>query len=249
MPVRRFRFQDRSGYLVSPDSTSHALLALGHSITARPWSDPGPHRHTAAEEFYYVRQGELWLNVAGQRLTVRADEILMVRPGVAHAVLGGVAPIEHFGMRAPAAPDKQPAEHVEVLAPLAEEPRAVSCDWGCRVALAAPEHQNCWLFGHAPAPFAARHLALAYLNFPTLEAANAGLGTRHRLHYHERSWEYYVVLRGRKTLQVEDERVDIEAGHLLEVPPGVKHTLRGRTAPFEGFTVRVPLEPGDKVEP
>lgn len=86
------------------------------------------------------------------------------------------------------------------------------------------------------------------MSFPTHAEANAGLGTRHRRHYHERSWEYYVVLRGQKTLLIEDEPVAIEPGEILEVPPRVRHTLYGREAPFEGFALRAPLELHDKVE-
>jgi mannose-6-phosphate isomerase-like protein (cupin superfamily) len=249
MPVRRFCFQDRSGYIIGPENTTHGLLALGHSVMARPWSDPGLHVHTAAEEFYYVRRGEVWVSVGGERLTVRANEILMVRPGVAHGVLGGAAPIEHFGIRAPTTPDKQPvvAEATPAIAGQ-DGTRDLRRPWGCRAALSAAQHHNRWLFGQGAAQFEARRLALAYLNFTTPEAANAELETRHRLHFHERSWEYYAVLQGRKTLRVDDELVAIEAGEILEVPPGVKHALHHRTAPFEGFTIRVPVELHDKVE-
>jgi len=47
------------------------------------------------------------------------------------------------------------------------------------------------------------HAHTGSLDFPTPETANAGLGTRHRLHYHRLAWEYYLVLQGEKTLQVE----------------------------------------------
>jgi mannose-6-phosphate isomerase-like protein (cupin superfamily) len=79
------------------------------------------------------------------------------------------------------------------------------------------------------------------VEFATDAAANAGLGTRHRLHLHRESWEYYVVLNGAKTLQIEDEVVTIRSGEMLEVAPGVKHTLRSRQAPYRGFTFRIPL--------
>ncbi|MBU1878522.1 MAG: cupin domain-containing protein, partial [Chloroflexi bacterium] len=83
--------------------------------------------------------------------------------------------------------------------------------------------------------------------FPTEEEANAGLGTRHRLHLHARSWEYYVVLQGTKTLRIEDELVTMQPGEMVEVPPGVRHTLHSRQAPYRGLTFRVPILP-DKVE-
>ena len=81
------------------------------------------------------------------------------------------------------------------------------------------------------------------------EGANAGIGTRHRLHLHKESWEYYAVLEGAKILQVEDELLPVEAGDILEIPPGVRHTLHSRRAPFRGLTFRVPILGGsDKVE-
>lgn len=96
--------------------------------------------------------------------------------------------------------------------------------------------------------FMSTHLCLVYLNFPTTEAANAGLGTRHRLHYHQHSWEYYLVLQGEKVLQIENELVPVTAGEILVVPPGIRHTMHSRQAPFKGMTFRVPLSVSDKVE-
>jgi mannose-6-phosphate isomerase-like protein (cupin superfamily) len=101
--------------------------------------------------------------------------------------------------------------------------------------------------GIRQAKFYTPHIALAWLVYQTKKAATAGLGTRHRLHLHEQSWEYYVVIRGEKVLQIEEELVRIKAGELVEIPPGVKHCLADRTAPFVGFTFRAPILE-DKVE-
>lgn len=98
------------------------------------------------------------------------------------------------------------------------------------------------------AKYKSSHMVMAYLDFATSESANVRIGTRHRLHLHQNSWEYYTVLEGAKTLQIEDEFVTIEAGEILEIPPYVKHTLHRRIAPFKGFTIRVPLELDDKIE-
>ena len=47
----------------------------------------------------------------------------------------------------------------------------------------------------------------------------------------------------------EDDRLTVEAGEMLEVPAGVRHTIYGRQAPYRSFTVRVPiLAHNDKVE-
>ena len=127
------------------------------------------------------------------------------------------------------------------------EQRELREDWGYRIPLDDARNHNCWLIGLGAARFHSPDFLLAYLDFPTHEAANAGLGSRHRLHLHRESWEYYIVLAGTKTLQIEDENVLIRPGEMVEVFPGVKHALIGRQAPYRGFTFRVPLR-DDKVE-
>ena len=49
------------------------------------------------------------------------------------------------------------------------------------------------------------------------------------------------MLEGVKSIQVESETVSLEAGEMLEVPPGAKHVLVGRVAPYRGFSSRVPV--------
>jgi mannose-6-phosphate isomerase-like protein (cupin superfamily) len=205
--------------------------------------------HGISEEYLFLRQGTLRFWIAGLSLSLRASELLMVRPEIPHAIVGGDGPIEHFGIRAPAPPDRQSVGPIPQDLPglSSEDQRELCQDWGCRVSLSDPHNQDCWLIGLWQARFRSAHLSLAYLDFPTYEAANAGLGTRHRLHLHRQSWEYYVVLEGIKTLLIEDQQVTLEPGELLEVPPGVRHALYGREAPYKGFTLRVPVL-DDKVD-
>ncbi len=217
-------------------------MALRHSAMVKPWADVGLHLHEASEEYYLLLHGELQLWIADTALSLRAAELLMVRPGVPHAILGGTGAIEHFGIRAPAPEDRRIVGGVGIpAAPVDKSERELRCAWGYRVPLHESRYRNCWLTGLGAAMFRSCHLLLAYLDFQTEDQANAGLGTRHRLHLHQESWEYYAVLRGRKTLLVEDEVVTISAGEVLEVVPGVKHALYGREAPYRGFTFRVPI--------
>ena len=249
--THKYSFRGCSGYLVTPLEAGHELLAIRHSARVAPWVDPDVHVHQDSEELYVLLQGELALLVAGQLVTLRPMEVLMVKPRVPHAIVRGVGSIEHFGLRAPALGDRQAVDKApaELHPASMEESRELRCDWGYRIPLKEERNQNCWLIGYGAARFPSSHLILAYLDFPTAEAANAGIGSRHRLHLHQASWEYYVVLEGAKTLQVEDELVTIRAGEMLEVPPGVRHTLHGRQAPYQGFTMRVPiLAQDDKVE-
>jgi mannose-6-phosphate isomerase-like protein (cupin superfamily) len=249
--THKYRVQGTSGYLVTPPEAGHELVTIGHSAQVAPWADPDIHLHESSEEFYILLRGELWLLVAGELVTLKPMEVLMVKPRVPHAIVRGAGSIEHFGLRAPAIGDRQkvgiPPE--ELPPACREKSRELRCDWGTRIPLEEERNRNCWLIGYGAARFPSSHLILAYLDFPTVEAANAGIGSRHRLHLHQESWEYYVVLEGTKTLRVEDELVTLKAGEMLEVPPGVRHTLYARQAPYQGFTMRVPiLGHDDKVE-
>jgi mannose-6-phosphate isomerase-like protein (cupin superfamily) len=239
----RYTFLGNTGYILRPGKRADGLVALGHTASVPPWADADVHRHETAEEYFFLRQGTLRFWIAGLSLSLRAKELLMVRPQVPHAIVGGDGPIEHFGIRAPALADRQSVGPIpQDLPGLGSEDQREFCqDWGHRVSLMDSRNQNCWLIGLGEARLRSANLALAYLDFRTHEAANAGLGTRHRLHLHEQSWEYYVVLEGTKTLLLEDQQVTLEPGDLLEVPPGVKHALYSRQAPYKGFTFRVPV--------
>jgi len=248
---RKLTLRGRSGHVLSRASgDGNGLVALGGASLVQPWRDPGLHLHTGCEEYYLVLQGELQLLVVDRWLTLQPRELLLVRPGVAHAVVGGQGIIEHIGVRAPDLDDKRPLGDIPdpLPAPLDESEREVRAGWGCRVPLTEDRNRNCWLFGRGMARFRSQYLTFAYLDFPTPEMANAGLGTRHRPHLHQRSWEYYAVLRGSKLLRVENQLVTVQAGEVLEVPPGLCHVLHERQAPLEGFTFRVPVDLDDKVE-
>ena len=241
----RFDFQKVTGNVVSHPQR---LISIGHTASVSPWSDPNIHKHNMSEEYYLLLKGQLNLVVNNFRITLQPNEILMVKPNVPHAVFGGAGKIEYFGIRAPAFDDKQVVGELKTDVPLSHESeRLISCEWGYRVPLDMLQHKNCWLFGAGSALYKSQYLVMAYLEFPTHETANAGLGTRHQLHLHQKSWEYYTVLSGEKVLFVEGEHIPIHVGEILAVPPNVKHTLHSRQAPFQGFTIRVPVELNDKI--
>jgi mannose-6-phosphate isomerase-like protein (cupin superfamily) len=195
--------------------------------------------------------GELGLYIAGAYVDLQPNELLMVLPQVPHAVLGGQGKIEYFGFRAPYLNDKQTVGEIPCRNsnPSSQTERELKAEWGCRIPLSTAENQNCWLIGWSAAKHPSRHLILTYLNFPTLESANTGIGSRLRMPYHQQSWEYYVALKGRKILQIEEELVNVDPGEILEVPPMVRHNVHSREAPYEGLTIQVPvLRENDKVE-
>ncbi|MGB3712792.1 MAG: hypothetical protein WA996_00010, partial [Candidatus Promineifilaceae bacterium] len=164
-------------------------------------------------------------------------------PSVPHGVIGGSGPIEHFIFRAPAVDDRQILRLMPGSATGSDtlDHRDVNEEWGFRASIAAHHNQNCWLIGMGSARFWSTHFLFAYLDYPTVEEAIAGAGTRHRLHLHRSSWEYYAGLEGMMKLQIEADTVSVEAGQLLEVRSGMKHVMAGRRAPYRGFTFRVPV--------
>jgi mannose-6-phosphate isomerase-like protein (cupin superfamily) len=246
----KYTFRDRTGYIVAPwiSGVTHELATIRHSAFVSPWVDRDIHLHSDSEEYYFLFEGELQLLVDGSVFTVKPWEVLMVRPRVSHAVVGGTGPIEHFVVRMPAPDDRQAVGEIpSQLSSVSDEvERELQFDWGCRVPLTEVRYQNCWLFGVGQAHFHSDYICLAYLNFPKAKSAKVDRH-RHRLHLHQESWEYYTVLRGTRILQVEEELVEINEGEILEVPPRVKHVLHATHTPFEGFTFRVPRL-NDKVE-
>lgn len=60
------------------------------------------------------------------------------------------------------------------------------------------------------------------------------------MHYHERSKEIYIILKGGLTLRLGNESVDVRSGHMLVVNEGVTHDIEDFDLPIEFITIRVP---------
>lgn len=252
VPYSKYRFSDFSGYLVTPKDpiSDQKVATIRHSASEQSWVDHDIHYHDESEEYYFLMQGELQLLVDDSVFSLRPYEILQVKPKVPHAILGGSGPIELFVFRALAPEDRQSNGSIPsvLLSVSSETERDLSSAWGCRVSLKEERHQNCWLFGFGKARFDSDFLCLAYMNHPTVESVNKSRAShRHRLHLHKESFEYYAVLKGSTVLQIEDEYVEVEEGEIVEVPPNVGRVKRSTSAPFKGFTLRVPGL-ADKVE-
>jgi mannose-6-phosphate isomerase-like protein (cupin superfamily) len=48
-----------------------------------------------------------------------------------------------------------------------------------------------------------------------------------KLHYHEKTDEFYYVISGQGTMILDDEEIELHAGVVVYVPRGVKHKARG----------------------
>jgi mannose-6-phosphate isomerase-like protein (cupin superfamily) len=49
-----------------------------------------------------------------------------------------------------------------------------------------------------------------------------------KLHYHERTDEFYYVIAGRGTMTLDSEEIELHPGVVVYVPRGVTHKARGR---------------------
>jgi mannose-6-phosphate isomerase-like protein (cupin superfamily) len=48
-----------------------------------------------------------------------------------------------------------------------------------------------------------------------------------KLHYHERTDEFYYIIDGKGTMILDDEEIEIHKGVVVYIPRGVKHKARG----------------------
>jgi mannose-6-phosphate isomerase-like protein (cupin superfamily) len=248
----KYTFDGYTGYVVAPwlNNEGHNIASIRHSASVEPWVDEDVHIHENSEEYYFLLQGKLWLMVENTLITLEPKEFLQVRESVPHAVVKGAGKIEHFVIRIPATDDRKSISQVpEKFLPSAQgKQRELQEEWGYRVSVEVEANRDCWLFGFGQARFQSRQLCLAYMKYRTQKVADGYKDAyRHSFHAHQKSWEYYTVLKGAKTLRVEDNLITVNAGEILEVYPHTKHIFHELMAPFEGFTFRTPLV-DDKVE-
>jgi mannose-6-phosphate isomerase-like protein (cupin superfamily) len=166
-------FEGYSGYVVPPNH--HGQLSIRHSACVEPWSDTDIHLHTQSDEFYFLLNGKLSFCIDGAELSLQPWEILCVRAGMPHGILGGAGQIEHFGIRAPSKDDR-----LSLGAPSLNKPRISIEDgleiiepWGFRTSLLDPKNCNCWLIRHAP-EVAPAPAVVGILRLHTREGGSAG---------------------------------------------------------------------------
>ena len=51
--------------------------------------------------------------------------------------------------------------------------------------------------------------------------------TNAKMHYHERTDEFYYIIAGEGTMLLDDEEIELHAGVVVYVPRGVKHKAMG----------------------
>ncbi len=59
--------------------------------------------------------------------------------------------------------------------------------------------------------------------------------------------EVYLVARGHRLAEVDGKRIRLQAGDMLVVEPGERHTFIESSHDYLRFVVQAPFTPGDKV--
>jgi mannose-6-phosphate isomerase-like protein (cupin superfamily) len=74
-------------------------------------------------------------------------------------------------------------------------------------------------------------------------------GTSEKMHYHKLSRQFFFVLDGTATMELDGDRVVVEKNQGLEMPPGVLHRLCNESRVELSFLVfSVPKSHGDRYE-
>ena len=74
-------------------------------------------------------------------------------------------------------------------------------------------------------------------------------GGAERRHYHDRADQFFFVLRGTATLELDDETHEVPAEHGLFVPAGTVHRLvNNGDVPLEFLVTSSPMSHGDRTD-
>lgn len=81
-------------------------LQIWYNNTLQKWADPAPHKHLESDECFIVLQGEIIVEVEGERYTIGPREFCCFPQGVYHSVVEVHPPVESLMLRAPSIDDK-----------------------------------------------------------------------------------------------------------------------------------------------
>ncbi|GEM_PF-1865313 len=68
------------------------------------------------------------------------------------------------------------------------------------------------------------------------------------VHYHQKATEFYIFLRGKAEMQVNNELVQVSAGDVLVIEPGEKHKISKIIEEVDYITIRDTVEEDKIVE-
>ncbi len=74
-------------------------------------------------------------------------------------------------------------------------------------------------------------------------------GTSEQKHYHEFSQQFFRILKGTATFEIEDSIIEVEAGNGIHIPPKTKHCIKNdQPENLEFLVISEPTTRGDRHE-
>ena len=251
-----FNLNELNGWIIGSDfdiKTPYysSLLQLGRTNYLYPWKDPKMHYHTQSIEIYLVLHGELWIIVDKIAVKLKEKSILLVHPGIFHAVIGGKGLIQHYGMKIPSKGDEKVIkenndDYEKIIGFITKSGfnqspyRQLDPSKGFIADLEEEGNINRWLIGLWDVKYETEKFCFAYINFKTIEEEKANNHPDH-LHYHSKSTEWYFTFKKSQEILVNDKIVKVPEDYLLKIPKGVPHKQSSMSFPFEGATIRTPI--------
>jgi mannose-6-phosphate isomerase-like protein (cupin superfamily) len=237
---------EQHGYIIGSrmpetDPAYSKYLDIGYNHQSSPWQDETSHYHQTSEEYFIVLNGRLDISGETRLVSIHPGQLLSIRSGVRHQMLGGQGPIENFLVRVPGGGmDKillPKAEH-DLLFPHISDPdplilniRKNFSEYPLGACL--PEnHPN-----YSP-----------LLDFTCVWGVDPDIEWKNETaHFHSLREEYYIVLKGRLDFEINRSRFPVHAGQILGIKPPVIHKVLGGDGPVDVLFVRVPGGRGDKI--
>lgn len=73
--------------------------------------------------------------------------------------------------------------------------------------------------------------------------------TQESKHYHEKSQQFFQILRGTATFEIENDIIQVESGAGIHIPPKTKHRIRNdQQENLEFIVISEPTTRGDRIE-
>ncbi len=73
--------------------------------------------------------------------------------------------------------------------------------------------------------------------------------TQEKKHYHNNSQQFFRILNGKATFEIENEIIEVECGKGIHIPPKVKHRIRNdQSENLEFIVISEPTTRGDRFD-
>ncbi|MEZ4874156.1 MAG: cupin domain-containing protein [Flavobacteriaceae bacterium] len=86
---------------------------------------------------------------------------------------------------------------------------------------------------------------------PTLSVIEESMppGAQEQYHYHKDAQQFFRILKGRATFEVEGEIIEVNAGEGIHIPPKVTHRIRNdQSEDLEFMVISEPTSRGDRYD-